>query len=622
MLKLTCLTAALFALTLSFAQFSYSQTNAFTYQGKLTDSSIAATGDYDMQFRLFDAGGTQVGATIRYDPVYVSNGVFTVQLNQSGEFGAAAFTGADRYLEVSVRRAGGPTYTALSPRTKITSVPFAIQAVKATTAGSAGSLSAACVLCVTGEHIASIGANKITGVLTATQGGTGIGPGFAPPDLYLRSTGTGWTFSSIPASDIPIGSPNYVQSNPATQQSGVNFNISGTGNANIFNALTQYNIGGIRVLAVTSGGLSPGPSNVFVGFNAGNGNYGSWNSFFGVSAGLNHTGGSRNSFFGQGAGRNNEIGGNNSFFGNDVGYSNQSGSWNSFFGATAGLNNTTGTSNTAIGYFANFSANNLTNATVIGANAVVSQSNSMVLGNDVNVGIGTTAPSNKLQIIDSSNTGLRVQNNTAGGTVASFGGNGIFYIDGGFFGPATVGGRITILENGNVGINDNNPVNRLSVAGTILASETISVGALGSAGLLQLCRNGTGQISGCSSSIRYKRNLSTFSSGLSLIKQLRPVSFNWRANDQADLGLVAEEVAKVEPLLTTTNTKGEIEGVKYDRVAVVLINAVNEQQAEIKAEREKNRRQQDQIELQQRQIDALKKLVCLQNTQPDICKEN
>lgn len=54
--------------------------------------------------------------------------------------------------------------------------------------------------------------------------------------------------------------------------------------------------------------------------------------------------------------------------------------------------NTTGDHNTAIGYNADVAESNLTNATAIGANAVVNQSNSMVLGNNVNVGIGTSSP--------------------------------------------------------------------------------------------------------------------------------------------------------------------------------------------------------------------------------------
>jgi type III secretory pathway lipoprotein EscJ len=40
-------------------------------------------------------------------------------------------------------------------------------------------------------------------------------------------------------------------------------------------------------------------------------------------------------------------------------------------------------------------------------------------------------------------------------------------------------------------------------------------------------------------------------------------------------------VAAIEPLLVTRNASGQVEGVKYDRVAVVLLNAVKEQQAQI-----------------------------------------
>ena len=80
------------------------------------------------------------------------------------------------------------------------------------------------------------------------------------------------------------------------------------------------------------------------------------------------------------------------------------------------------------------------------------------------------------------------------------------------------------------------------------------------------------------------------------------------------MGLIAEEVAEVEPLLTIKNAKGEIEGVKYDRVGVVLVNAVNEQQAQIEG-------QAKQIEEQRKQIEGLKKLVCASNPLAELCKE-
>jgi hypothetical protein len=77
---------------------------------------------------------------------------------------------------------------------------------------------------------------------------------------------------------------------------------------------------------------------------------------------------------------------------------------------------------------------------------------------------------------------------------------------------------------------------------------------------------------------------------------LRPVTFDWTERGEADLGLVAEEVAAVDPLLVTHNRKGEIEGVKYEQMAIVLINAVKELQAQIADQNEVNRTQSAEIE--------------------------
>ena len=63
-----------------------------------------------------------------------------------------------------------------------------------------------------------------------------------------------------------------------------------------------------------------------------------------------------------------------------------------------------------------------------------------------------------------------------------------------------------------------------------------------------------------------------------MLSRLRPVSFRWKRSGNGDLGFVAEEVAAAEPLLTTRNERGEVEGVKYDRITAVLVNAVREQQ--------------------------------------------
>jgi hypothetical protein len=103
-------------------------TTAFTYQGKLTDGGYPANGEFELEFKLYDAPnvdtGTQQGATLQRDPVTASAGVFTVTL----DFGANVFSGADRYLEIGVRPDGSANaYTVLAPRQPITSSPYAIQ---------------------------------------------------------------------------------------------------------------------------------------------------------------------------------------------------------------------------------------------------------------------------------------------------------------------------------------------------------------------------------------------------------------------------------------------------------------------------------------------------------------
>jgi len=121
--------AAILFLILTLATVTSSQTTAFNYQGKLTDGGSAATGTYQIQFALFDAatGGNQIGTTIENTSVVVSQGIFNVKL----DFGAAVFTGADRFLQMGVRRNAGESYTILSPREQIASSPYAIRTLSA-----------------------------------------------------------------------------------------------------------------------------------------------------------------------------------------------------------------------------------------------------------------------------------------------------------------------------------------------------------------------------------------------------------------------------------------------------------------------------------------------------------
>src|SRR5258708_2155908 len=114
------------ALAFAGATTAFAQTTTFTYQGRLTDMGTSANGNYDLQFKLFDAagGGGQIGSTITNAVVSVTNGVFTVSL----DYGAVAFTGADRFLEIGVRPTGSANpYTVLTPRQQLTSAVYAVR---------------------------------------------------------------------------------------------------------------------------------------------------------------------------------------------------------------------------------------------------------------------------------------------------------------------------------------------------------------------------------------------------------------------------------------------------------------------------------------------------------------
>ena len=402
---------------LLFMAAAKAQTTSFTFPNTLPSEITPVTGTFEMEFKLFDAvtGGTQVGATITVAEVAVNNRAFTVQL----DFGAAAFPGADRFVEIGVRRWSDEPFTTIPTRAQILSEPYAMRALSAATADTATS---------------------------ATQlGGVEAGDFVLTNDERL----------SNPRNPNP-GSSNYIQ-NRTSPQAGANFNIDGDGTAggtltgNVVNAVRQYNIGGTRMVsnagafnifvgedagrdnstgafnsffgylagvfnttgvsnaffgALAGSRNTEGFSNSFFGVSAGGSNTtGNLNSFFGLLAGASNTTGSVNSFFGFDAGVSNSTGSSNSFFGNLAGFHNTTGENNAFFGTFAGPSNTTENSNTFIGAFSN-GAPSITNATALGAGAIVTQSDSVVLGNNASVGIGTSAPAAKLHVDGSVYVGL------------------------------------------------------------------------------------------------------------------------------------------------------------------------------------------------------------------------
>lgn len=85
-----------------------------------------------------------------------------------------------------------------------------------------------------------------------------------------------------------------------------------------------------------------------------------------------------------------------------------------------------------------------------------------------------------------------------------------------------------------------------------------------------------------SSSKKFKTNIKQLNSGIETIDKLKPVSFKRKGTRQQDIGLIAEEVDKVLPVIVKHNDKNEAEGLDYSKLTVVLINAVKELSAEVK----------------------------------------
>jgi len=576
------------------------QTTTFTYQGRFTDGGTVVNGTYEMQFKLFDSptvgAGSQIGSTITNSTVAINSGVFTVQL----DFGTGGFSGADRFLEIGVRPNGSSDpFTVLAPRQQLTSAVYAIRAGSTTTADNA---------------------NQLGGV-AANQ--------------YVQSSDSRLTDSRTPTA----GSAAYIQNSP--NQQNATFNISGNGSAagtisaNTINATTQYNIGGKRLLAADN-------TNVFAGFTAGAKNTSFFNAFFGESAGASNTGGGSNTFAGYAAGGSNTIGfdnvfigslsgqsettgGRNTFLGMQSGSSTVDGSGNTFIGAAAGLGNSSGTENVALGEATVFGSPALTNATAIGTRAKVSQSNSLILGSingvngataDTSVGIGTTAPNATLH--------LRANNGNIlfgdAGCNAGFVGIGFAQTFSGCGNYSLLGNGVDTILNrptgGSIQFRENNVTQMTIAAGglTTVKGALVVLDTYTFAGDVSLCWNSSNyRISQCSSSLRFKDHVNPFTRGLDLLKQLRPISFNWKDGGQRDIGFGAEDVAVVEPLLVTHNQQGEIQGVKYDRITAVLVNAVKEQQKQIE-------QQQVEIREQQRTVTILKRLVCGRNRRAAVCK--
>jgi Chaperone of endosialidase len=310
---------------------------------------------------------------------------------------------------------------------------------------------------------------------------------------------------------------------------------------------------------------------------------GSNNAAVGTSALLNNTEGGSNTAVGSHALTVNQLGGGHTAVGANALENNTASGFlssNTAVGISAAITSTTGGANVAVGEGALLSVDTGSANTCIGALAGASYNADET--SNICIGAGTGGSSGE-------NNTIRI-----GDTLAS---NGIVISDGTILGAQAftiasglVGGGIQFLEI--IGFSS------ISIEPTL--SQTTGASSCFVGGIFNQTPTGGSHdvevgpdnklADATLSSRRFKKDIAPIDKLSEGILALRPVTFHWKNDNtnEPEFGLVAEEVAEVNLDWITRNPQGEISGVRYKTIPILLLNEflkehkkVEEQQANI-----------------------------------------
>jgi hypothetical protein len=234
---------------------------------------------------------------------------------------------------------------------------------------------------------------------------------------------------------------------------------------------------------------------------------------------------------------------------------------NTVLGEDALLSLTTGTENVALGYHA-------LQGTTTGLNNTATGHSSLSANT---VGFNNTANGwHSLQITTGNqNTGVgcdALVNNTSGSNNIAVGFRAGVNLN-------TGSNNIDIGSNGVLG--ESNTI-RIGNAGAQSATFVAGIRGVSIAGAQPVGVNASGQLGVRASSARFKEAISSMDKASEAILALRPVSFRYKKeldpNGVSQYGLVAEEVAKVNPDLVVPDEEGKPFSVRYEEVNAMLLN--------------------------------------------------
>jgi uncharacterized coiled-coil protein SlyX len=372
-------------------------------------------------------------------------------------------------------------------------------------------------------------------------------------------------------------------------------------------------IGNSTLLNNTSGG-----ENTAVGFQALlNNTDGLANTAMGYVALFGNTSGTSNTAIGAVALAYNTSGNYNTAIGLYALELNTIGSFNTATGSNALEGNTAGSSNTAIGVGALRFNKTGNNNTANGNSAL--QNNTMGNGNTAN-GVnalkqnttGSKNTANGVNALVSNKTG---SGNTAEGDGALLSNAGSFNVAVGFNAGSNLTTGSNNIDIGHAGVAGESNTMRI---GTVKQTATFITGIRGAAtanaNAVPVVIDSAGQLGTVSSSRRFKDEIKSMENSSEAILGLKPVTFHYKTDKQntPQFGLIAEEVAKVDPNLVVRDEKGEIYTVRYEAVNAMLLNEflkehrkVEEQQSTIAELKLAMAQQKAANAQQQKQIAAL-----------------
>jgi hypothetical protein len=329
------------------------------------------------------------------------------------------------------------------------------------------------------------------------------------------------------------------------------------------NALTQ-NTTGFYNVAVGSGALASnttGNFNMAIGTEALTNNNANFNLAIGFRVLFMNTTGNHLTGIGAAALRNNTTAGFNTAIGADAMRENTTGENNTAIGADALAQNTIAEENTAIG--ADALRNNTIGEqnTAIGADALVNNTT----GHDNTVTGAGALLNNVTGHSNTANGAFALVNNTSGDGNIALGNNaGLLRTTGNFN-----------IDIGNPGLAGESRTIRI---GNNLQTRTFITGirgvATGNANAIPVLIDSLGQLGTVSSSRRFKKDIELMEKTSEAILALEPVTFQYK-NDKTNTpqyGLIAEQVADINPDLVVRDDNGEIYTVRYDAINAMLLN--------------------------------------------------